>query len=105
MAGNTRPRILDDDFDFNAADLSKQFEQLLRTRRLNELEEQARTPRSSSPHLAPQHNSHSSTSPFPQSPNSQHSSAHPSSRPSQQQPPTYTSFRSLPIVPSPPQDA
>lgn len=105
MAGNARPRILDDEFDFNAADLSKQFEQLLRVRRLNELEEQARTPRSSSPGLAPRHTSHTSTSPFPQSPNSQPSSAHPSSRPSQHQPPTYTSFRSFPIVPSPPQDA
>ena len=100
MANNGRPRILDDEFDFNAADLSKQFEQLLRTRRLNELEEQARTPRSSSPRLAPP----PSASPFPQSPNSAHSSPR-SSRPSQHQPPTYTSYRSHPIVPSPPQDA
>ncbi|KIX95920.1 uncharacterized protein Z520_08175 [Fonsecaea multimorphosa CBS 102226] len=99
MAGNARPRILDDEFDFNAADLSKQFEQLLRTRRLNELEEQARTPRSASPHLAPPASSHTA-----HPPNSAPSSVAPSSRSSQHQPPTYTSFRSYPIVPSPPQD-
>ncbi|KIX07007.1 uncharacterized protein Z518_04983 [Rhinocladiella mackenziei CBS 650.93] len=104
MANNTRPRIIDDEFDFNAADLTKQFEQLLRTRRLNELEEQARTPRSSS-RSGPRDASHSSPSPFPPSPNSVQSSAHPGSRPSQHQPPTYTSYRSFPIVPSPPQDA
>ncbi|KAH0836158.1 hypothetical protein AYO21_04834 [Fonsecaea monophora] len=99
MAGNARPRILDDEFDFNAADLSKQFEQLLRTRRLNELEEQARTPRSASPHLAPPASSHTA-----HPPNSAPPSIAPSSRSSQHQPPTYTSFRSYPIVPSPPQD-
>ncbi|KIW96667.1 uncharacterized protein Z519_02058 [Cladophialophora bantiana CBS 173.52] len=99
MAGNARPRILDDEFDFNAADLSKQFEQLLRTRRLNELEEQARTPRSASPHLAPPASSH-----ITHPPNSAPSSVAPSSRSSQHQPPTYTNFRSYPIVPSPPQD-
>lgn len=100
MAGNPpAPRTLDDDFDFNAGDLSKQFEQLLRTRRLNELEQQARTPRSSSPHLTPHtpsHNSHAPNSPQP--------SVAPSSRSSQHQPPTYTNFRSYPIVPSAPQD-
>ena len=99
MADDSRPRILDDEFDFNAADLSKQFEQLLRTRRLNELEQQARTPRSSSPHIAPQtprHHSYAVNSPQP--------SIVPSSRSSQHHPPTYTNFRSYPIVPSPPQD-
>lgn len=100
MADHGRPRNLDEEFDFNVGDLTKQFEQLLRTRRLNELEEQARTPRSASPRLPPQSSSQRSSSPYPQSPNSTHSS-----RPSQQQPPTYTSFRSHPIVPSPPQDA
>ena len=104
MANNPRPSLLDDEFDFNAADLTKQFEQLLRTRRLNELEEQARTPRSSSPQLAPRPTSHTSSSSFPQSPRSAHSSIAPSSRTSLQ-PPTYTSLRSLPRVPSPPQDA
>jgi peptide-N4-(N-acetyl-beta-glucosaminyl)asparagine amidase len=100
MADNNRGRTLDDEFDFSAADLTKQFEQLLRTRRLNELEEQARTPRSASPHLAPRTSSQSSTSQLPQSPNSIQSS-----RSQQQHPPTYTSFRSHPIVPCPPQDA
>lgn len=99
MADDNRPRILDDDFDFSAADLTKQFEQLLRTRRLNELEEQARTPRSASPSLGPRT---SQQSQIPQSPNSIQSSR---SQPQQQHPPTYTSFRSHPIVPCPPQDA
>ncbi|KAI1613679.1 peptide-N4-(N-acetyl-beta-glucosaminyl)asparagine amidase [Exophiala viscosa] len=105
MADNARSRTLDDEFDFDAGDLTKQFEQLLRTRRLNELEEQARTSRASSPHLAPRTSSQSASSPFPQSPNPVRSSrpAQPQSQP--QQPPTYTSFRSHPIVPCPPQDA
>merc|ERR1711939_625566 len=106
MADNNRPRTLDDEFDFSAADLTKQFEQLLRTRRLNELEEQARTPRSASPHLAPRTSSHSSASQIPQSPNSIQSSGSQQQQQQQQQhPPTYTSFRSHPIVPCPPQDA
>ncbi|KAL2427206.1 Protein png1 [Exophiala dermatitidis] len=102
MADHSRPRILDDDFDFDAGDLTKQFEQLLRTRRLNELEEQARTPRAASPRSPSETSSQQPTSPRPQSPKSA-----PSPRPSQRsnQPPTYTSFRSHPIVPSPPQDA
>lgn len=65
---------------YDATDLSKQFEQLLRTRRLNTLQEQSR--------------SRAST---PASPSS-------SVRSSSQQPPAYTSFRSYPIVPAPPQD-
>ncbi|KAK5050781.1 hypothetical protein LTR84_003340 [Exophiala bonariae] len=105
MANPSRERIIDDDFDFSAADLSKQFEQLLRTNRLNALEEQARAPRSSSPHLAPQQRPQtSSSSPLPPPSPLSHTSAHASSRPSQHQPPTYTSYRSHPIVPSPPQD-
>jgi peptide-N4-(N-acetyl-beta-glucosaminyl)asparagine amidase len=99
MAGHPPPRSLDDEFDFNAADLSQQFEQLLRTRRLNELERQARTPRAASPHLAPPTSSHASqpaTSPQP--------SIAPSSRSSQHNPPVYTNYRSYPTVPSPPQD-
>ena len=95
-----QPHRLDDEFDFNAADLSKQFEQLLRTRRLNELEQHARTPRSSSPHLAPHPSSHNTLPPTSPQP-----SIAPSSRSSQHQPPTYTNFRSYPTVPSPPQDA
>ena len=96
----TRPRILDDDFDFNASNLTQQFEQLLRTRRLNELEEQARAPRGASPRLGPRTTSQASLSPFVQTPNSQASP-----RPSSQQPPNYNIYRNHPIVPSPPQDA
>ncbi|KAJ9643143.1 uncharacterized protein PV06_05581 [Exophiala oligosperma] len=102
MADDNRPRILDDEFDFSAADLTKQFEQLLRTRRLNELEEQARTPRSASPSLGHRTSQQPlNTSQIPQSPNSIQSSR----SQQQQHPPTYTSFRSHPIVPCPPQDA
>jgi peptide-N4-(N-acetyl-beta-glucosaminyl)asparagine amidase len=101
-------RRLDDEFDFNAGDLSKQFEQLLRTRRLNELEEQARsrTPRSSSPasfHTRSSSHSHQQQPPQPQqAPPPVPQLTH---RPSQHQPPTYTQYRSLPIVPCMPTDA
>ena len=67
---------------YDATDLTKQFEQLLRTRRLNTLQERSRS-RTSSP--APTASSHS------------HHTA-------PQQPPTYTRFRSYPTVPAPPQD-
>jgi peptide-N4-(N-acetyl-beta-glucosaminyl)asparagine amidase len=100
MENNSRPCIVDDEFDFNAADLSKQFDQLLHTRKL---EEQARAPHFSSPRLAPNTTPQSTTSPFCYSLNSR-SSVHPSSRPLLRRQPTYTSFRSRPIVPSPPQD-
>lgn len=93
-----RPTALDEQFDFDAADLSKQFENLLRTRRLNELEEQARTPRGQSPHLGPRRTSQASLSPFPTTPNSQTSTR-------SQQPPGYNVYRNHPIIPSPPQDA
>ncbi|WEW59650.1 Protein png1 [Emydomyces testavorans] len=76
----------------DAGELTKQFEQLLRTRRLNTLQERSRS-RSASP-------AHSSfaaqSSSFYQS--------HPSSPRPQQQPPSYSTVRSFPIVPSPPQD-
>lgn len=83
------PSALDDQFDFNAADLSKQFEQLLRTRQLNELEAQARAQR-------PSPSSHRSYTPIPQSRIPQ---------PSQPIPPTYTSYGNTPLVPCAPQDA
>src|SRR6266498_5075680 len=87
--------------NFNAEDLSRQFEQLLRTRRFNALAERPIS-RSNSP--VPQHRFHPSPQ---QSSASQSSSRHPF-RPSQQQhiqPPSYSSLRNLPVVPSPPQDA
>jgi peptide-N4-(N-acetyl-beta-glucosaminyl)asparagine amidase len=97
-----RPRTLDDEFDFNAADLTQQFEQLLRNRRLNDLEEQARSSRAASPRLAPRSSSHASPSPFPNTPNSASS---PRPFTTGQQPPTYNLYRSHPIIPVQPQDA
>lgn len=88
MAGN-REMSLDEQFDFNAGDLSKQFEQLLLTRRLNDLEERARGPRQSSTHRP-------ST---PQSPFQQPSQT------TQNVPPKYNAYRNVPLVPCPPQDA
>lgn len=73
--------------DFNATDLTKQFEQLLRTKRLNKLAVARSRSRSGSP--APP--SHPSTSSRP-SPNG--SSV----------PPSYSSLRNLPKIASPPQD-
>jgi hypothetical protein len=101
---DARGRTLDDEFDFNAGDLSKQFEQLLRTRRLNELEERARSPRPSSPASFQRRASGHSPSPYPRSPATPQSASHFSPRPSQHQPPAYQTFRSLPIVPSMPTD-
>lgn len=91
MAGNRDvvPTSLDAQFDFNAADLSKQFEQLLLTKRLNELEERARGPRSSSSHrpATPQ------SAPRQQSPAAQNI------------PPRYNAYGNIPLVPCMPQDA
>jgi hypothetical protein len=101
---NARGRTLDDEFDFNAGDLSKQFEQLLRTRRLNELEERARSPRPSSPASFQRRAAGHSPSPYPRSPATPQSASHLSPRTSQHQPPAYQTFRSLPIVPSMPTD-
>ena len=95
--GNVQPTSLDEQFDFGAGDLSKQFEQLLRTRRLNELEEQARGPRRPSS----SQRSQSPFSPAAQSPAAQHS------QPQQEQhiPPKYNAYRNTPLVPCAPQDA
>lgn len=89
---------------YDANDLTKQFSQLLRTRRLNTLQERSRSRASS------RSSSHLSSPPPPRSPSA--SSQHPSQRqssprppPLPQQPPSYSPLRSLPIVPSPPQDA
>ncbi|KAI9810043.1 MAG: peptide-N4-(N-acetyl-beta- glucosaminyl)asparagine amidase [Pycnora praestabilis] len=101
-------------------DLRLQFEQLLRTKRLNELAERSRS-RSGSP--APRDNSPSSTHHASSSSSSSSSSHTPSSpghriprKPITSRPPTrnlstrtlppsYSSLRNLPKIPSPPQDA
>lgn len=96
---------LDEQFDFSATDLSKQFEQLLRTRRLNELEEQSRPPRSSSS-LAQRPATQSpyrQTSPAPVLDHRRRHERRPESQ--QRTPPTYTSHRNVPLVPCAPQDA
>lgn len=100
MAGRpgASPSVAREDLD--PAGISKQFQQLLRTRRLNELEERARSPRSHSPD--PSHQSLRSNRGSPQPPHSAPSNLPP--RPSSTLPPAYTQWN-LPIVPSPPQDA
>lgn len=105
MAGNNQlqPTALDEQFDFSASDLSKQFEQLLRTRRLNELEEQARAPRpaSSSSQRSATHSPYrhpQGSSPAP-TPDRRRQDTQ------QRTPPTYTSYRNVPLVPCAPQDA
>ena len=109
MEDRSRPRerTLDDEFDFNAADLSKQFEQLLRTRRLNELEERARSPRSMSPASFQRRasgNSHT-PSPYHHSPRTTQQASTLSPRPSLNLPPAYSTYRTLPIIPHAPTDA
>ncbi|MCJ1301511.1 peptide-N4-(N-acetyl-beta- glucosaminyl)asparagine amidase [Hypocenomyce scalaris] len=79
---------------FDAAVLTQQFEQLLRTRRLNSLTDRSRS-RSGSP--APSERRPLSTSSGP--------SAHHPSRNSAATPPSYSSLRNLPKIASPPQDA
>lgn len=75
----------------DAAELSHQFEQLLRTRRLNTLQEKSRSRTSSpAPSFTPAQSS---------------SQNHSSPRPQTQQPPSYSTARSFPVVPSPPQDS
>lgn len=87
--GHTAPTSLDEQFDFNAGDLSKQFEQLLLTRRLNDLEERAR----------PSGQSSSQRPATPQSPFQQPAQA------AQNVPPKYNAYRNVPLVPCMPQDA
>ena len=94
------PSSLDEQFDFSAGDLSKQFEQLLLTRRLNGLEEQARGPRQSSL-------SQRSQSPF--STTARSSTPHLQQQQQQQQQQQhitsqYNAYRNTPLVPCAPQD-
>lgn len=88
----TSPSQLDDQFDFSAADLSRQFEQLLKTRRLNELEEQARAQRPSSP---------SSQRSATRSPYGRPS---PQPQPQPARPHTTSVYQRTPLVPCTPQD-
>lgn len=73
--------------EFNATDLTAQFEQLLRTKRLNKLTVARSRSRSGSP------------APYSQSASSSRLSAHASSVP-----PAYSSLRNLPKIACPPQD-
>ncbi|KKY19491.1 putative protein png1 [Phaeomoniella chlamydospora] len=92
--------------NFDASELAKQFDQMLRVRRLNELERShSARPESPSPRDRPS-TAHQYAH-WPSSPRSVQSgtmSPRPAN-PSEPQPPSYTSYRSLPLVPSPPQDA
>lgn len=82
------------DFDPNV--LTQQFEQLLRTRRLNHLSQWTRS-RSGSP--LPQRNPSTSSRP------SSHHAPRPISTSNQPVPPSYSTLRNLPKIASPPQDA
>jgi len=85
--------------EFNATDLTQQFEQLLRTQRLNHLSSRSR---SGSPASSRQ-SSHSSRPPSHHAP-SHHTPRRPSTD-STNVPPSYSSLRNLPKIASPPQDA
>ena len=82
-----------------AKDLRVQFEGLLRTKRLNELDRSRSRPGSPCP-SSPRE---PSSSAFPQQPQSP--GFRPSTSSSSQTPPSYASLRHLPKVPSPPADA
>ena len=92
--------------NFDASGLARQFDQLLRTRRLNELAERANSPRNESPSPRDRPSTSHQYAHWPSSPHSVQST-HASPRPANPtpQPPSYSSHRNLPIVPSPPQDA
>lgn len=92
---------------YDAAELTRAFEQLMRTKRFNRLQEQSKPrPRTQSPspssHM-PQPYPPPPTRAPPPPPTASH---HPSPQPSQPPPPSSPSpdLRGLPIFPSPPQD-
>lgn len=96
MSDLNRPADQQPATEFNATDLTQQFEQLLRTRRLNNLSSNLRS-RSRSGSPAPHGQASSSSRP----------QSHHASRPSDSTavPPSYSSLRNLPKIASPPQDA
>lgn len=92
--------------DFDPAVLTRQFEQMMRIRRLNSLADRTRSGTSSpvpldrvtsSSSLSRQSSSASISKPSPHHPHRPSSSGH--------LPPSYASLRNLPKVPSPPKDA
>lgn len=95
MSDNTPPNQQQSTREFSAIDLTKQFEQMLRTRRLNQLSATLSRSRSGSPTPS------SRSSSQHQSLSSHQSSRTPSSS---ILPPSYSSLRHLPKIPSPPQD-
>ncbi|KAL2136620.1 hypothetical protein VTI74DRAFT_2649 [Chaetomium olivicolor] len=76
-----------------AHDLRIQFEQLLRTKRLNELQTRSRQGSPSPRHFASTHNLRASSEGAPDRPGTSHD---------QQSPPSYSSVRNLPKIPTPP---
>lgn len=94
MSDNTPPNQQQPIREFNATDLTRQFGELLRTRRLNQLS--ATLSRSASGSPTPSSRSSSQQSSF----------SHQSSQTSNSSllPPSYSSLRNLPKIPSPPQD-
>jgi len=97
------------DGDFDPAELTRQFEQMMRTRRLNTLTDRTRS-RTGSPVPLDRAASSSSLSRQSSSASVSKPSPHQSNRSSSTSasgslPPSYASLRNLPKVPSPPKDA
>ena len=92
--------------DFDPAELTRQFEQLLRTRRLNNLADRTRS-RTGSPAPLDRVASSSSPSRQPSSASITKPSPHHPHRTSASGslPPSYASLRNLPKAPTPPKDA
>lgn len=87
---------------YDATSLSKEFEQLMRTKRFNQLHDSARS-RAGSQSPAPSYASHSIPPPSRAPPPPPSLGTEP--RPASQPQPSNPALRGLPIMPSPPQDA